>query len=160
MRRVLLSLSASMVLLGSLMVPAYSNAGGEPHPLLRRAFNALQNAKGDLQNAAHDYCGHRLDALGATNEAIGQLDQALGCEAGGGKKKTATDVEFESAADPSWVGGGEPHPRIYNAINALGAAEGDLQNAAHDYCGHRAAALRAVQNALNQLKAAVACDKK
>jgi hypothetical protein len=140
------------------MLPAYSNAGGEPHPLLRRAFNALHAAKGDLQSAAHDYCGHRLDALGAANEAIGQLDQALGCEAGG-KKKSSTDVEFE-AADPSWSGGGEPHPKIYNAINALGAAEGDLQNAAHDYCGHRAAALGAVQNALKQLRAAVQCDKK
>jgi hypothetical protein len=141
------------------MLPAYSNAGGEAHPLIQRADNALKRAKNDLQNAQHDFCGHRLDALGATNEAIGQLDQALACD-GPGKKKSSTDVELEGSADPSGSGAGEPHPFIYNAINALGAAEGDLQNAAHDYCGHRAAALQAVQHALAALKAAVACDKK
>jgi hypothetical protein len=141
------------------MFAANSNAGGEPHPLIQRADNALKRARTDLQNAQHDFCGHRLDALGATNEAIGQLDQALACDSGG-KKKSSNDSEIEAGADPSWSGGGEPHPFIYNAINALGAAEGDLQNAAHDYCGHRAAALHAVQHALNQLKAAIACDKK
>jgi hypothetical protein len=159
MRRVSLSLSASLVLLGSLMIPAYSNAGGEPHPLLRRAVVALQNAKGDLSVANKDFCGHRAEALEAANSALRDLQEALACDSGG-KKKSSTDAEFEGSADPSWSGGGEPHPHIFNAINALGAAEGDLQDAAHDYCGHRVAALGAVKNALTQLKAAVACDKK
>jgi hypothetical protein len=142
------------------MLPAYSNAGGgEPHPLLRRAVVALQNAKGDLSVANKDFCGHRVEALEAVNNALRDLQEALACDSGG-KKKTSTDVEFVSSADPAWSGGGEPHPHIYNAINALGAAEGDLQNAAHDYCGHRVAALQAVQHALAQLKAATACDKK
>ena len=65
MRRVSLSLSASLVLLGSLMMPALSNAGGEPHPLIRRAVVALQNAKGDLSVANKDFCGHRVEALEA-----------------------------------------------------------------------------------------------
>ena len=52
MRRMLLTFSASMILSGSLLIPAYSNGGGEPHPLIRRAVNALTAAKNDLQNAA------------------------------------------------------------------------------------------------------------
>ncbi|HWX42725.1 MAG TPA: hypothetical protein VN345_16350 [Blastocatellia bacterium] len=162
MRRTSLSLLASFVLLGSLLVPAGSRAAGEPHPLIRRAVNALQAAKGDLQNAAHDYCGHRVDALAATNAALTQLQQALACDSSKGPKRrgNSTATEIEAPAEPAGAAGGEPHPRIYNAINALGAAEGDLQNGAHDYCGHRVEALQAVQTALAQLKAAIQCDKK
>jgi hypothetical protein len=149
------------VLLGSLLAPTNSRAAGEAHPLIRRAINALQAAKGDLQNAAHDYCGHRVEALAATNAALTQLQQTLAGDSSKGPKRkgNSTAAVIESPADPAGAGG-EPHPRIYNAINALGAAEGDLQNAAHDYCGHRVEALQAVQSALAQLKAAVQCDKK
>jgi hypothetical protein len=52
-------------------------AGKEGHPQIRRAINALQNAKTDLQNAAHDFGGHRVDALRACDEAIKQLQLAL-----------------------------------------------------------------------------------
>jgi len=157
MRRILLTFSASMILSGLLLIPAYSNGGGEPHPLIRRAVNALTAAKNDLQNAAHDYCGHRVEALEATNAALTQLQQALACDSS--RKGSSAASGLETPAEPA-AAGGEPHPRIYAAINALGAAEGDLQNAAHDYCGHRVAALGAVQSALAQLKLAIQCDKK
>jgi hypothetical protein len=137
------------------MMPVYSNARGEAHPLIRRAVTALQGAKTALQNAAHDYCGHRVEALEATNAALTQLQQALACDS---KKSDSGGNEITAPAENG--GGAESHPRINAAISALGAAEGDLQNAAHDYCGHRVAALGAVQNALTQLKAAVQCDKK
>lgn len=42
-------------------------------------------------------------------------------------------------------------PNIDAAIKALTAAKSDLQNAAHDYNGHRADALKAVNAALSQL---------
>ena len=45
----------------------------------------------------------------------------------------------------------ERHPLIRRAVVALGAARTDLQKAAHDYCGHRVAALEATNAALNQL---------
>src|SRR5690349_6127219 len=34
----------------------------ERHPEIRRALNALRNAKTDLQAGAHDYKGHRVAA--------------------------------------------------------------------------------------------------
>jgi len=164
MKKVSMSMLASLVLVVSLMSPMSSMAagvkgGGEPHPLIRRAVNALERARGDLQNAAHDFCGHRVEALEATNNALNQLQLALKCDSG--KKVSFGPEEIEPLPMEGGGGkGGERHPFIYNAINALGAAEGDLQNAAHDYCGHRVEALEAVRNALNQLKLAVQCDKK
>ena len=157
MRRISLSLLASLVLLGSQVAPTYSRAGAERHPLIRRAISALQSARTDLQNAAHDYCGHRVEALEAINAGLDQLQQALACDS---RDDDSTAAEIEVRAKPGAVRGGERHPNIDKAIGALGAAEGDLQNAAHDYCGHRVAALGAVQTALAQLRLAIECDRK
>jgi len=54
----------------------------------------------------------------------------------------------------------EPHPHIHAAINELREARNELQHAAHDFCGHRVEAMRDTQAALNQLQAALACDRK
>ena len=156
MRRVFLSSFGLSVLLTGLLIPVASSASGEAHPLIRRAVAALGAARADLQNAAHDYCGHRVEALEATNTALNQLQQALQCDS---RKNHATGEEVDTEPEASGAGG-ERHPNIYRAVNALGAAEGDLQNAAHDYCGHRVDALNATHNALNQLKQAIQCDKK
>jgi len=51
--------------------------GGERHPAIRAAINALERAKADLKAAKHDFGGHREDALKACDEAIRQLHQAL-----------------------------------------------------------------------------------
>jgi hypothetical protein len=42
-------------------------------------------------------------------------------------------------------------PNIVRAIDSLTKAQGDLQNAAHDYDGHRQEALDAVNHALDKL---------
>jgi hypothetical protein len=157
MRRLSLSFLALLILSGLLLAPGTSKAGAEAHPLIRRAVNALQAAKIDLQNASHDYCGHRVEALEATNAALNQLQQALQCDS---RRRRSAGTEIESEPAPATVGGGERHPNIFRAVNALGAAEGDLQNAAHDYCGHRVEALGAVRGALNQLRLAIQCDKR
>src|SRR5690349_5712068 len=131
MRRLFLSSFVLLVLLTGLLVPSTSNAGGEAHPLIRRAVAALEAARTDLQNAAHDYCGHRVEALEATNTALNQLQQALQCDS---RRNHATGEELDTEPEASGAGS-ERHPNIYRAVNALGAAESDLQNAAHDYCG-------------------------
>ncbi len=53
----------------------------------------------------------------------------------------------------------EPHPRIRAAVGALRDARAELEHAAHDFCGHRANALRDTQAALNQLQEALACAR-
>src|SRR5260370_40131951 len=54
---------------------------------------------------------------------------------------------------------GERHPMIRKAINALGAAKDDLEDASHDFCGHPAEALEPTSKAIIQLKLASARDR-
>ena len=56
--------------------------------------------------------------------------------------------------------GRERHPKIRQAIRALQGAKDDLEDASHDFGGHRVEALEAVNNALKQLQAALEADKK
>jgi hypothetical protein len=132
--------------------------GAEPHPNIYRAIRALEAAKGDLQDAAHDYCGHRVEALESTNNALSHLGAAIACDERHGAS-TGAAITPASEADPV-VAGGERHPLIRAAINALRSARGDLQRAAHDYCGHRVEALESTNRALNQLQYALNCDRR
>jgi hypothetical protein len=53
----------------------------------------------------------------------------------------------------------ERHPAIRNAIRALEKAKVDLKNADHDFGGHREAALKECDAAIEQLKLALQYDK-
>ena len=53
----------------------------------------------------------------------------------------------------------ERHPRIHAALRALKDAKEDLEKADHDFGGHRAEAVKAVQHAINQLGKALEFDK-
>jgi hypothetical protein len=177
MKKMLTALLASLTLIGATatstaMAQTYPKRAirakerGERHPVIRRAINALGQAKDDLEDAAQDYCGHRVEALEASNNAIRELRLALAID-----RASVQPLEVESAAGfiqlasytspaSEWHDGRERHPRIIRAINALEGARDDLQNAAHDFHGHRAEALEAVNRALNQLQAAIACDRR
>ena len=54
----------------------------------------------------------------------------------------------------------ERHPEIRHAIKSLEKAKAYMQNAAHDFGGHREAALRACDDAIKQLNEALQYDKK
>lgn len=51
------------------------------------------------------------------------------------------------------------HPHIRAAVNELREARVELEKAAHDFCGHRAAALRDTDVALKQLQEAMRCAR-
>lgn len=139
----------------------------ERHPLIEKAINALQSAKGDLENAAHDYCGHRVEALEATNNAIRQLHLALesdraSIEPPPSQQALAFFEKVTFTPEPSSTeaaSGFERHPKIHQAIDALERAKTDLQNASHDYHGHREDAVESINRALDQLGKAIECDR-
>jgi len=58
------------------------------------------------------------------------------------------------------AGKGERHPHIHAAIKALHKAKVDLKTAAHDFGGHRVAALAAVDNAITQLQVCLKVDRR
>ncbi|HET7789721.1 MAG TPA: hypothetical protein VFK78_02905 [Gemmatimonadales bacterium] len=53
----------------------------------------------------------------------------------------------------------EPHPEIRAAIDALERARLHLKSAAHDFGGHRVAAIAAIDRALIQLRLALQYDR-
>jgi hypothetical protein len=50
-------------------------------------------------------------------------------------------------------------PSIHEALHALEAAERDMHEARHDFCGHRRDAMQATHAAIEQLREAEACDR-
>lgn len=54
----------------------------------------------------------------------------------------------------------EQHPEIDSAMNHLREAKQNLEHAAHDFGGHRVAALKHVNEALDECRQAMAYDKK
>lgn len=54
----------------------------------------------------------------------------------------------------------EQHPQIAGAMQHLREAKENLEHAAHDFGGHRAAALKHVNEALEECRQALAYDKK
>jgi hypothetical protein len=52
-----------------------------------------------------------------------------------------------------------PHPHIRRAVTELVSARKELQGAAHDFGGHKADAIAAVDAAIKQLKLAEQFDK-
>ncbi len=53
----------------------------------------------------------------------------------------------------------ERHPEIHRAIEALRNARAHLQEAAHDFGGHKADAIRATDEAIHQLEICMKYDR-
>jgi len=63
------------------------------------------------------------------------------------------------ALSPASPAQGERHPQIQAAIQALENAKHHLQEASHDFGGHRVDALRATDEAIHQLQICLQYDK-
>lgn len=68
---------AGAVATAGLALAAASAEAAEPHPQIRRAIRALEQAKDYMQHAAHDFGGHKEAALHECDEAMRQLREAL-----------------------------------------------------------------------------------
>jgi hypothetical protein len=156
MRRISLTIFASLTLFAILFSAAASAEARERHPQIRKAINVLERARVDLQDARHIYCGHRAEALEATNAAIQQLRLALQYDrASNEPARDTSNVAYTTAAYKATSS--DRYPLIHQAINALQAARNDLEHAAHDFGGHRVDAIRACDAALSQLRQAISC---
>ena len=139
----------------------------ERHPALHRALRELREAKGHLEKAAHDYGGHRVAAIKDVNKALHQLHMALKFDSPK-RRVTVPPVKTTApAVTPGIPGAGKPtgpgtekHPQIHRALHKLHQAKRSLERAAHDYGGHRVEAVKDIDRAINQLKQALAYDKK
>lgn len=81
----------------------------------------------------------------------------LACVAGLVTFNLAVPVLAQSGPPPMGRGRGR-HPEIRQAINKLRMAKQHLEQAAHDYGGHRVDAIRAIDNAIGQLEVCLKFD--
>jgi hypothetical protein len=119
-------------------------AGAKPHPHIHHALYELREARTELTEAAHDFGGHRKAAVRAVNAAIVQLEKAL--QFSGDKRP------FKGTPKAEFYRKYARHPHIHHALHELRETVAELRAAAHDYGGHREAALRDTQAAIRQLE--------
>ncbi len=147
----------------ALAVPPGKGARREPQRLsnaqLREAVYVLQATKKMLQSADHDYGGHRVTAIREINAAEQQLRLALRSQHGGrtlGGKTGRPGARAGRGREPQAIS----NLQLADAIGILEQTRVLLQNADHDYGGHRAAAVRDLGGAIQQLKIALRFETK
>lgn len=96
-----------------------------------------------LQQDAHDYGGFRVKAITALEAARDQLTAAL---------------QFQTSHSGGMVGGEQSDDNLRFARLYVGRSIDMLQHDAHDYAGHRVAAITDLQRAQADLNSALAHD--
>ena len=146
MRSVILWAFGAVALCGLASLPAGAQQPIHPHYDLHHALWELRDARKELKEAAHDFGGHRVKALAAVDAAIKQLDIALK-NAGDNIKGAPTRGDLREEYRKY-----KHHPHIHHALHELRHAAKQLEEAKHDFGGHRAAALRDANQAIRQLE--------
>jgi hypothetical protein len=126
---------------------------------LREGLHVLQSTKKMMQGADHDYGGHRVAAIKAIDAAEHQLKRAL-------QSQPKSKIAAVKTSKPRNGQGKQPEPQnisnlqLADAIGILEQTRTLLVKADHDYGGHRAAAVRDIGAAIQQLKTALKYEKK
>jgi hypothetical protein len=123
---------------------------------LRQAIGVLRSAKLTLEKADHDYGGHRAAAVRDIKAATRQLRLAL---EHGHKRGTAPAGRGTGSVQSQGPRQREPQvlsdQQLAQAIPVLKQTISFLQNANHDYGGHRARAVHDLRAAVRQLEVAL-----
>lgn len=139
------SLVLSVLLLGvvSWQVPS-SVAGESKYPHMHHALRELREARTQLKEANHDFGGHKVKAIEGVDAAIKKIDESL--------KGAGDNTKGTGKVDPGIYKKYVNHPHIHHAIHELKEARIELKEAKHDFGGHRAAAIRDINYAIEQLE--------
>jgi hypothetical protein len=145
-------------------------------PEIHRGMRLLHRARQVLNRGAHDFGGHRAAAVEQIDQALNNLQLALrvrhnGKELGrkgpefhrGGTRLASAEgygrPRFDRDDQGMGRSGQEHHPDIRTGLRLCKRARDVLQHAAHDFDGHRAAAVQNVDQAIAQLQEALRYDK-
>ena len=132
--------------------------------LLRQTHDQLGLAKAALRGADHDYHGHRADALRAVEFAERQIHRAFQFEHGKAGPVGPGGANLptpHTGPNPQSTHADHPLPQavsnevLKQTISNLESMKSTLQEADHDYGGHRASTVRAIDEAVNQLNKAL-----
>lgn len=75
------------------------------------------------------------------------------------RAQTTTPVTPPAVEKAYPPGAMKRHPAMFRAISSLRSAKQDMENAGHDFGGHKKAALEACDKAIAQLELALKSDK-
>jgi L-lactate utilization protein LutB len=137
--------SAALVGL-ALLGPGAPRASAEEHPRLHSALFEMRQARTELKEGAHDFGGHREKALSALDDAITQVDKAL--------RSVGDDIKGVNPGKETYKGYSH-HPHIHHALHEAREAKAELENAKHDFHGHREKAVAALDRVIEQLEKAL-----
>ena len=131
-----------LVLLSVLILGSLVRATPPDQPNMESARTNLQNAKANLISAEHNKGGHRAKALSLVNRAIAEVNQGINYA------RRHNHAETVVPAPPD-------QPHMEAALNFLRSARSDLDRANPDKGGHRAQAIKLVDDAINEVKAGI-----
>lgn len=126
-------LGALLVIVAAIAVQAKPD-----QPYMRAALADLQTAKSELQAAMHNKGGHRATAANLTGQAIGEVRAGIAY------------AQRHNHASPL-----PDQPHMQAALAALKTALNDLNQAEADKGGHRANAIRLVNQAITEVNAGI-----
>ena len=117
-----------------------------PHHHLHHALWELRDARKELKESKHNFGGHKEKAILAIDDAIKNLDLALKNHGQNIKgEPTRGDLKEEYRKY-------KHHPHLHHALHECRHAHKQLEEAKHDFGGHRTNALRDVHHAIVQIE--------
>jgi hypothetical protein len=125
-----------------LCINAFVLATPPDQPNMESARTNLQKARASLQAATANKGGHRAKAITLVNSAIGEINRGI---------KFARQNNHANVSCPT-----PDQPNMEAAIEHLKNARTDLERATADKGGHRANALRLVNQAIDEVKLGIA----
>jgi hypothetical protein len=135
-----------IILLAALMgAAALVHANVPDQPYMEAARDDLQKAKAELLVAEHNKGGHRAKAVGLVNQAITEVNRGI---------QFARRKNHTGPGDPSALLPDQPHMQA--ALDHLKNARNNLVQATADKGGHRANAIKLVDQAINEVNAGIA----
>lgn len=117
-------------------------------PFMRAARNDCNKALSSLRKATADKGGHRNRAIALTNSAIAQINQGIAYD-----RRNDGDFDMEALETPD-------QPNMQKAKDWLKSARENLEKASADKGGHRNAALKLVNDAIDEVQKGIDYDRR
>lgn len=121
--------------------------GAADQPFMRAARNSCNLALGFFRHATADKGGHRANAMSMTSRAIAEINLGI-----------AYDRRHDSDFDANDVVTSD-QPNMIKAKDALKDARENLEKATDDKGGHRVAALKLVNDAIDEAQRGIDWDR-
>jgi len=146
MRRKITSIVLLSAVILSISVLTLSTSADQP--FMRAARNNCNQALGFFRHATADKGGHRQNAMNMTQQAIAEINAGI-----------AYDRHHDSTFDDADMVDYSDQPNMVHAKDALKAARENLEKATEDKGGHRVAALKHVNDAIDEAQRGIDFDR-